>query len=364
MLTRHAVFDLSDVCVAASMVYKSKSVIIRVADGQACFREPTLEIAVLIGALLYEHPYSSQSPALRGCLPLQSDQGPTSTPSDTHAPTCNSHPSQHSNVSTEEQHLGQPEDPADVSATLLDQGNPHPPGDIYPPSDTHPPDGPSPGSPQPPSARHPPGDPHHNVDPRLPKATTVQSGQQHDGSPSKEACSPVSPKQRPLSTRAGFSGAPVLCANALCATPSESVWADIETVALRALVTLHWAITGSTYVMEMLAKVVHALLIDHTMDQKLDMSNVLRFGLTAVLAALLHTESHPADKVTATCLRQLAGLFLRRIATDRRAFQALYGRRTHEMEDTSLTGRVKNDPAIKALWSLLLKTFSVLYHLQ
>ena len=362
----HAVFDLSHVCVAASLVYKSKSV--TVADGRACLGDPTLEIAVLIGALLYEHPYSSQSPALRGCFPLQSDQGSTSKPSDTHPLACNSHPSQHCKVSTEEQQSGQHEDPAEISASLLDQQSSSASGDPHPHGDTDPPDGlpgsPSPDGPQPSGGPHPPGDPHPDVDPNSPQATTAQSGQQYDGRPSNEASGPVSPRQRPLSTQAGFSETPVLCADPLCATPSQFVWADIETVALRALVTLHWAITGSTLVMEMLAKVVHALLLHHIMDRKLDMSNVLKFGLTAVLAALLYTESHPAgvDKVTATCLRHLAYLFLRRVATDRHAFRALYGRRTHVLEDVSSTGRVQNDLAIKALWSLLRKTSSVLHY--
>lgn len=108
--------------------------------------------------------------------------------------------------------------------------------------------------------------------------------------------------------------------------------------------------------METLATVVYSLLIGHVTDPKLDMANVLKLGLTAVLAAL----SQPSDELTTAYLKHLACFFLRRVATDRRAFQALYGRRTYETQDVTLTGWVRNDPAIEALWSLLCKSFLAL----
>ena len=53
------------------------------------------------------------------------------------------------------------------------------------------------------------------------------------------------------------------------------------------------------------------------------MTSVLKFGLAPVLNALSHSES--LDVVTMTFLRHLACMLLRRVSTDRVAFQTLYG---------------------------------------
>lgn len=49
-------------------------------------------------------------------------------------------------------------------------------------------------------------------------------------------------------------------------SPSQSVWADVETVALRALLTLHWATQRYPDLVGMLTKLVHALLAGHILD--------------------------------------------------------------------------------------------------
>ena len=124
-------------------------------------------------------------------------------------------------------------------------------------------------------------------------------------------------------------------------------------MASRALVTLHWAVQGSTELMQVLIKIAHTLLVGHVMDPALEMSQVLSFGLPAVLSALSQSESHPSDRMTTTCLRHLACLFLRRVAIDRPAFSSLYGRCTHRtVGGEVLIGRVRSGPA-EALWSLL-----------
>ena len=343
----HAMFDLSHVCTAASVVYKSKSVQVTSAGDQEFYNRGLFWIALLIGAVLYAHPYSLQSPALKDCLThlcAQPESDLTPTPPDTHFTLGNL--SQHSNSGTEQQQSSQHEEPAQSSASSFDQQSSSASCDPHLLAVPHPPGGP-----------HSAVDPHPAVDPQPPELTTVHSGQQNRSSPSSEASNPVSSRQPQTLTQADLR---VFCSDTLCATPSESMWADIHTVALRALVTLHWATTASPYVSQMLAKVVHALLIGHVMDPKLDMTLVLRFGLTAVLGALLQIETHESWKLTERCLRHLACLFLRRLRTDRRAFQALYGRRAHDMDVLNKTERLTDYPAIKSLWSLLRKTLSVL----
>lgn len=312
--------------------------------------------ALLIGALLYAHPYSTQSPALQSCLPdLLAALGPgcTANPPGIQIFLDNPHQSQHNHTSTEQQQqLGQREGPAEVIARLVDQQSgcatedPHLPGGPQPPGGPHPPSDPSPhGGPHP-----------QRPDPALPEATSGCSGQHaaSSGSSSKEAPSSVNPTQCANSTGAGLVQSTVLGVDISCATPSESAWANIKTVASRALVTLHWAVQGSTEVMQVLIKIAHTLLVGHVMDTELDMSQVLSFGLPAVLTALSQTESHPSDRMTTTCLRHLACLFLRRVAIDRPAFSSLYGRCTHRtVGGEVLIGRVRSSPAVEALWSLL-----------
>lgn len=141
------------------------------------------------------------------------------------------------------------------------------------------------------------------------------------------------------------------------ATPAESVWADIETVALRVMVTLHWATQDRTDLLPVLTQLVLALLAGHVMDQKLDMTNVLKLGLASVLTALCHTQIGLLDMVTATRLRHLTSLFLRRLTTDRGAFQALYGDRvscTAAFKDVLEEARaLLQYAALKPLWCLL-----------
>lgn len=315
-----------------------------------------------MGALLYARPYSSQSPALQTCLPtLLAIVSPkrTTTPAGIHIFPDNPHQSQHSYTSTEQQQQsGQCEGPAQVAASLVDQQSsrtaedphlpcPHPPDGPHPPGDPNPHGGPHPGAPVPAS----------------PEATSGYRGRQTTGTSGNEAPNPVSPTQGASSTGVGFTDPAVLCADVLCATPSESVWADIEAVALRVLVTLHWAIQGSTQLMECLAGTAHALLVGHVMDPKLDMSKVLKFGLPAVLKALPQIESHNLHTLSTTCLRHLACVFLRRVATDRHAFLALHGKCTQNVNGVSLIGRVESGPAVEALWSLLGKNLlcAVLY---
>ena len=317
-----------------------------------------LPIPLLMGALLYARPYSSQSPALQTCLPtllavISPDR--TATHAGIHTTLDNPHPSQHSYTSTQQQQqLGQRDGPAQVIASLVDQQSSHAAEDPdlpcgpQPPGGSHPPDGP-----------HPPGDPNPHGGPQpgapvpaSPQATSVYRGQQTTGTSRNEVANSVSPTQCASSTGAGIDPE-VLCSNILCATPSESVWANIETVALRVLVTLHWAIQGNTKLMQCLAGTAHALLVGHVMDPQLDMSKVLKFGLPAVLKALPQIESQLIHTLSTTCLRHLACLFLRRVATDRHAFLALYGKCTQNLNGVSLIGRVESGPAIEALWCLL-----------
>lgn len=108
----HTMFYLPHVWAAASAVYKSKLVMVWSPD-RTVMNEPLFGVALLIGALLYEHPYSSQSPALKGCSPrlnAQSDEGSNSTPSDTHPMLGGSHLSQHSKTTTEQQQVSQHRD--------------------------------------------------------------------------------------------------------------------------------------------------------------------------------------------------------------------------------------------------------------
>lgn len=145
------------------------------------------------------------------------------------------------------------------------------------------------------------------------------------------------------------------------ATPSKSVWADIETVALRAPVTLHWAMQNDVGLSQSLTQLVHALLAGHVMDEKLDMTNVLKFGLAPVLGTL-SIETYAIGDLTATCLRQLAGSFLRRLTTDMRAFKLLYrlyGLTPSEVFEERLDQLDIEEPlkypAVKPMWLLLRK---------
>lgn len=88
------------------------------------------------------------------------------------------------------------------------------------------------------------------------------------------------------------------------------------------------------------------------------MTAVLKIGLPAVLDALSHTAIHPSEPrvVTTVCLRHLACLLLKRLASDRLAFQALYGNRGLQMLVEK--AEILDYPGRDELWDLLCAALS------
>lgn len=339
---------ISFMYIAASSVYKSKTVQIQPADDLEDCNEWLVWVATLIGTLLYAHPYSVQSPALKDCYQSQLYQDSSPTPPDAQAAD---HLSPSSNMGAEQQSMSQAgqHEHTQINGSPLDQQSscaacdPHPPSDPHLLGDPHPP-----GSPHPPDSPNPSG------------LLVVPDSQQNETTPDEEAYGPASPRQL-ISNVAFMATAEQQKAESLSqmdvdvwwATPSQPVWADIETVALRALVTLDWAMQCKPDSVKMLTKLVYALLAGHVMDRQLNMTAVLKFGLPAVLGALSYTQPHPSEPrvVTTVRLRHLACLFLRRLASDRRAFQEIFGRPAHE--ERNEVERLKAYPAVESLWSLL-----------
>lgn len=325
-------------CAAASEVYKSKTVCVRItADEKLQFEAYNcmlLRIAAIMGAILYAHPYSSQqSPALQHFISAVTPPLPDAHPA-LDSPDLSPANSKHS-----EQQLrapaGQPEEPAQISANAIHQ-----------------------------QSNSASGDHNQRLGSGLPEHATVSHHQQSHHRPDNEAHDSTSPQKLDQVTEAPCTDtaeqqqrvSAMLDGDVPWGSPAESVWADIETVALRALVTLHWATHRSADLVDMLTKLVHALLAGHVMDQQLDMTAVLRFGLTSVLGALSHTQKHPSDArvLTTLCLRHLACLLLRRMASDRHAFQALYKNR--ELVDNA---EISDCPGRDQLWDLLCAAHSL-----
>lgn len=103
-----------------------------------------------------------------------------------------------------------------------------------------------------PSSTGPPTDPKLPAGPYLSEHTTASHNRQSDSSPGSKASSLASPRQpQQVSETACMDTAEqqalalsVLDFGVQWTPPSQFVWADIETVALRVLVTLHWASHG------------------------------------------------------------------------------------------------------------------------
>lgn len=123
------------------------------------------------------------------------------------------------------------------------------------------------------------------------------------------------------------------CLEAAWPTPTAPMWADIEMVAVRALVTLEWAnqeactavaTPGPTEtwpaLRQALILLIDALLRGHILDWDLDMSKVLKFGLLPVLR---EAADFNAAKVGRQCIRRLTQLFLKRLYTDKVALEVL-----------------------------------------
>ena len=123
---------------------------------------------------------------------------------------------------------------------------------------------------------------------------------------------------------------------------------------------------GKPDLVPVLIKLVHALLVSHVLNPKLDMTKLLDFGLTPVFGALIHTEVHLLHTVTNSCLRYLGRVFMRRLTTDRHAFKAIYGDRADELSEGLLDGADRMYPAVAKLCLLLRKlpmysTYSLLF---
>ena len=122
-----------------------------------------------------------------------------------------------------------------------------------------------------------------------------------------------------------------------------------------ALATLQWALQVKPDLVPVLIKLVRALLVGHVLDPKLDMTRLLNVGLTPVFGALIHTDMHPSHRVTKSCLRYLARVLVRRLTTDRHAFEVICGDRAHELSEGLLDGANMKYPAVAKLYLLLCK---------
>ena len=143
-------------------------------------------------------------------------------------------------------------------------------------------------------------------------------------------------------------------------TPQGPVWADIETVAVRALVTLEWANEEGSAALEsghsqtwaqlrlVLIMLIHALLKGHVLDPNLNMTWVFKFGFLAVMR---EAADCPANTDGMRCIRQLAWLFLRRLSTDKMALSVLSQAKGNSMELTFQQAR--NRHAVESIWELI-----------
>ena len=327
-------------CTAASGVYKTKSVQIKDAsDGPDDSQTQTLELlATLMGGLLYAHPYSLQSPVLEACYQAQFDQDSTSHPSDT-SPSFDNPPLLPSSSAITEQQPGNQagqQDAAAISTGACDQPSSSALGDLKP----------------------------LGASGQVTDTAAVRHSHQSSSSLGSNTADPPSPREvaeAPCADASDLQAAVVpLPDDGDCwETPSDSVWADTETVALRALVTLQWATQGKddelpakADLVEVVIQLLHGLLVGHVMDPKLDMARLLKVGQKPLFSALRDAVC-PSDVVTETCLRQLTHLFLRRLTTDRRAFAASYGDRAHELSEGVV--ELQKYPAVLPLWHLLCK---------
>lgn len=179
-------------CTAASGVYKTKSVQIKDASDEPDDSQTrTLELlAVLMSGLLYAHPYSLQSPVLEACYQAQFEQDATSNPSDT-SPSFDNPPLLPSSSATTEQQPGN-----QASGQVTDTAAVH--------------------------HRHQSSSSlgSNEADPASPRQVT------------EAPCADASDQQAAV--------IPLPDDSDLWETPSDSVWADTETVALRALTRQTW----------------------------------------------------------------------------------------------------------------------------
>ena len=261
-------------------------------------------IATVIGALLYAPPYRSISmnPALGDSYKLiNPDYAPYCSISDPSSSSCSSDGSQESYSSIEE-HSDTPcqHDSSQLRDSLHNQHSSNALQDLH-----------------------------------VPELTAVNRCQvRTEASDSASAGQPqLTAQSGAFSSRCGETTPQFVWDHVACMELTDThmqrltppIWADIETVALRALVTLDWVTehAGRADLMQLLITIVHCLLVAHATDPQHDMTRVLKFGLVPVLNALSHSQS--LDVVTMTFLRHLACMLLRRVLTDRVAFQTLYG---------------------------------------
>lgn len=294
-------------CAAACVVYKSKTVVVKSAGDQEDSNKDLLPVATVIGALLYAYPYPSiiESPTLGDCYQLINPGfAPYPSAFDSGSDSCSSDWSEDSsNTSTEERSDSPCQDESTQPRdNLHDEHSSNALHDLHTPELT--------------AINHC-------------QTQTESSGPSSAGQPQPTAQAGTFSWLHGEATSQSVWDVTLCmeCTDSYLQRLTSPVWDDAQTVALRALFTLDWVAqhAGHTQLMQVLVKIAHALLVAHATDPRPDMTSVLKSGLGPVLNVLSHSES--LDVVSATCLRHLARLFLRRVSTDRLAFQALYGDR-------------------------------------
>ncbi|KAL0038710.1 hypothetical protein WJX79_004386 [Trebouxia sp. C0005] len=122
----------------------------------------------------------------------------------------------------------------------------------------------------------------------------------------------------------------LLDAHSVWPTPTASQWTEIQIVALRLMVLLEWCteeLSGNKYTPEevedlialkkVLVVLLHQLLLAHTLNPKLSMERIFRFGFVTIMNEWI------TQKPDHVLMNNLGVAFLRRISSDKAIFESM-----------------------------------------